>query len=132
MCCSEVLIGWWSCQVQDRVASACTTYWKSCTSKLEPAKSGGSSDTSLGYYTNESKSLLRSVTHEYVNKILPQSNIRGDDNFMAKDFQICKHVFLHFTVKLTFVGSVGINITLITLSLTFCEFLKNDSQSASR
>lgn len=47
---------------------------------------------------------------------------------MAKDFKICKHVFLHFTVKLTF---VGINITLITLSLTFCDFLKNESQSAT-
>lgn len=72
MCCSEVLIGWWSCQVQDRVVSACTLFWKSCTSKLEPAKSGGSSDTFLGYYANESKFLLRSVTHEYVNRILPQ------------------------------------------------------------
>lgn len=48
------------------------------------------------------------------------------EDFIAKDFKICKHVFLHFTVKLTFVGSVDINITLITLSLSFCNFLKND------
>lgn len=59
---SEDLIGWWSCQIPGRAGSVCAPCWRSCTCKLEPAKSGDSSDTSLGYYTREWRSLPRSVS----------------------------------------------------------------------
>lgn len=58
----EGLIGWWSCQFLGRAESACVPCWRSCMYKLEPAKSGDSSDTSLGYYARKWRSSLRSVT----------------------------------------------------------------------
>lgn len=44
-----------------RVGSVCAPCWRSCMSKLEPAKSGDLSDTSLEYCAKGWRSLLRSV-----------------------------------------------------------------------
>ncbi|MEQ2219621.1 hypothetical protein XENOCAPTIV_020913 [Xenoophorus captivus] len=58
-------IGWWSCQVLDRAGSVCARCSRNCMCKLEPAKSGGSLDTSLEYYAREWRSSLRSVRSPY-------------------------------------------------------------------
>lgn len=45
--------------------------------RLEPAKSGDSSDTSLEYYTREWKSLLRSAAHRsqfVLEEVAPQKH----------------------------------------------------------
>lgn len=49
-CWAEEPIGWWSCRVQGRAESVFAACWRSCMCRLECAKSGDLSDTSLAYY----------------------------------------------------------------------------------
>lgn len=69
VCCwPEELIGRWSCQDLGRAGSVCIPCWRSFMYKLEPARSGVSSDISLEYYAKEWRSWLRSVT-SYSNNV---------------------------------------------------------------